>query len=249
MPRQSRSRGFTLIELMIVIAVIAVIAALALPGLVAAQRSSNERNASATLKTLGTAEFDFRSNDRDGNEIVDFWTGDVAGLCIIRPFDSTGAPAPDGPNAGIKLIESSVAAADGDATAGAGLYTTAQAPANRPFSAFQPKAGFIFRAAAADAIAAPPLRSDTDLTGAYTACHNIDRFAFLAVPNSMGSGRLAFILNHESTMYKVNLNSVYLSGYAGGAGSVMDITGSGSAILDVESYPANPAAAGFSKLD
>lgn len=41
---------------------------------------SNERAASAALKTLATAEADYRSNDRDGNEINDYWTGDVAGL-------------------------------------------------------------------------------------------------------------------------------------------------------------------------
>ena len=51
-----KHHGFTLIELMIVIAVIAVIAAIAIPGLISSQRSSYERGASTSMKTF-TAPF------------------------------------------------------------------------------------------------------------------------------------------------------------------------------------------------
>jgi hypothetical protein len=44
------------------------------------RRAENERHASALLKTLATAEADFRANDRDRNGVHDFWTADVAGL-------------------------------------------------------------------------------------------------------------------------------------------------------------------------
>ena len=40
----------------------------------------NERNASATLKTLASAEASFRMNDTDGNGVKDYWTGDICGL-------------------------------------------------------------------------------------------------------------------------------------------------------------------------
>src|SRR5438046_7800341 len=73
-------KGFTLIELMIVIAIIAIIAAIAIPGLLSSQRASNERSASTSLKTLSTAEADFRANDRDWNHVNDFWTFNVCGL-------------------------------------------------------------------------------------------------------------------------------------------------------------------------
>ena len=43
-------------------------------------RASNERNASTTLKSLTSAEAEFRANDRDNNGVNDFWTGDVSGL-------------------------------------------------------------------------------------------------------------------------------------------------------------------------
>src|SRR5688572_3042587 len=87
-------KGFTLIELMIVIAIIAVIAAIAIPGLLAAQRSSNERNASTSLKTITTAEADFRSNDRDGNRTMDFWTLDVYALYGMMGISGAATAVP-----------------------------------------------------------------------------------------------------------------------------------------------------------
>src|SRR5262245_44319035 len=62
----------------------------------------NERLAVHALKTLTVAEVDFRSNDRDGNRINDFWTGDVAGLYYLK--DPTGST--------LRLIESRLADAD-----------------------------------------------------------------------------------------------------------------------------------------
>jgi len=65
----------------------------------------SERNASTSLKTLTSAEADFRANDRDWNHVNDFWRGDVAGLYTLK-----SAADPTGP--AIKLIELSVASAD-----------------------------------------------------------------------------------------------------------------------------------------
>ncbi len=38
------------------------------------------RNAFRCMRLLTSAEYDFRANDRDGNQVRDFWTGDVSGL-------------------------------------------------------------------------------------------------------------------------------------------------------------------------
>src|SRR6185369_10849461 len=66
-----------------------------------AQSMANERNGAVTLKTLASAEADFRANDRDGNKANDFWVADVSGLwrVIVK----------DGP---LRLIEMGVALAD-----------------------------------------------------------------------------------------------------------------------------------------
>ena len=87
--------------------------------------AGEERHPSTTLKTLSTAEADFRANDRAGDRVAQFWRKDVAGLYALSP---KGAEA-------IKLIELSTAAADDRPTTNLTKY-----------AAMSPRRGYWYRA-------------------------------------------------------------------------------------------------------
>ena len=197
-----RGSGFTLIELMVVLAIIAVIAAIAIPGLISSQRSSYERAASASMKSIAIAEADFRSNDRDGNGVNDFWVGDVKGLytmtnCAV-PGKAGGTVDPP-----IRLIELSLAAADSDGVtvpAGGDCMDVTQ------FGVFAAKAGYWYSALLVDGSlpAGPDATYQQDTIGNVPmgSCHNLGRFGFIAFPESMVFGKFVYVLNEGNTIYR-----------------------------------------------
>jgi len=60
--RKPHAAGFSLIELMIVVAVIVIIAALAIPNLLRARMAANESAAVAALRTVATQEVNYNSS-------------------------------------------------------------------------------------------------------------------------------------------------------------------------------------------
>ena len=81
----TKKRGFTLIELMIVIAIIAIIAAIAIPNLIEARKHGNEAAAIGALKTTNSAETLFREGDKDQNNTLDY--GNIAQLSNTTLID------------------------------------------------------------------------------------------------------------------------------------------------------------------
>lgn len=77
-------KGFSLIELLIVVVIIGIIAAIAIPNLLAARRSANEGSAVSSLRTVHGAQATFQATSGNGNYAGTSGTAGISGLGILN---------------------------------------------------------------------------------------------------------------------------------------------------------------------
>ena len=93
-----KQKGFSLIELLIVVAIILIIAAIAIPNLLRSKIAANESSAVGSVRTIGTAEVTYSSSWGSGYSVnlanlggpAPCIAATAAAACLIDPLLSQG---------------------------------------------------------------------------------------------------------------------------------------------------------------
>jgi type IV pilus assembly protein PilA len=107
-----KQKGFSLIELLIVVAIILIIAAIAIPNLLRARIAANEASAVSSIRTMNTAQVTYQSTYPT--------VGYSSTVAILGPSASTGCTTPASTNA--CLVDWVVAQAGSAAKAKSGYW-------------------------------------------------------------------------------------------------------------------------------
>jgi prepilin-type N-terminal cleavage/methylation domain-containing protein len=173
-----KNKGFTLIELMIVVAIIAIIAAIAIPNLLRSRMAANETAAVAACKSFATAEDIYRRTDYNKDGILEYAQA-LSGANSL--FESTAGAAD------LALIDRSFANAEG-----------------QPLTTAAAKSGYVFAVlTSAGANSSGGARTFIDGNNAMTLGYGLS-----AVSNQYDIvGRNTFVISNTGSIYEFDRGS------------------------------------------
>ena len=121
-----KQKGFSLIELLIVVAIILIIAAIAIPNLLRARIAANESSAAASVRTIATSELTYQTA----------YQAYAPSLLALGPPAATGCPTTGPISTSACIIDYQLATAASAATAKSGYMFTAAVPSGQPLQYF-----------------------------------------------------------------------------------------------------------------